>query len=437
MTNETRNTNIRYAVLLATTLTSFMLYLDRVCMGTILASDPFARDSILSSKDEQATILSAFFWVYALMQVPAGFISDRFGARGALTLYVALWSIFTIFTGFSGGFWALLIARFGVGAAQAGAYPTSVGLLAHWIPFSIRGFASSVVATGGRIGGALAPLITAGIMAMTDRWQPALYLYGIVGLFVAALFWCVFRHTPNDHPWVNPAEIALINEGRPQSEIRARASSHGLPWIPLVTNFSMWMNCLIQFCTNVGWVFVVGQLPRYFKDVHGLSDLQTAQINTVVLLVGMVGMLMGGWITDAATRRWGTRWGRAMPVAGARLLSTLAYVACLWLNDPWMIAAAVAVVAFSTDLGVGGVWAYTQDVGGKYTGSILGWGNMWGNIGAAVSPALANWILRHFDANQDWNEVFIAFAVAFFISTLAALGLDATKPIVPREPKTA
>ncbi|MBL8827137.1 MAG: MFS transporter [Planctomycetaceae bacterium] len=423
-------TNIRWLVLSATTLTSFMLYLDRVCIGNILASASFKSDIDLTSL-QQDWIISGFFWAYALCQVPAGYLSDRFGARGMLAFYVAVWSLFTMLGGFAAGFATLLAARVGLAVVQAGAYPTSVGLLSTWMPFKQRALCSSVVATGGRIGGAVAPILTAWIIGRWD-WRPALFLYGLAGLGSAWFFYQVFRTSPEEHPACNDAECALIHEGRPESELHARRVKTGMPWGPLLSSFGMWLNCLVQFCTNVGWVFIVGQMPRYLIEVKGMSELEAGSFQTIAMLCGMVGMMMGGVLVDYSTRRLGVRWGRAIPIAGSRFISTLAYVACLWLDDPWAIVAAIAAVSFTTDLGVGGVWAYTQDVGGRYTGAILGWGNMWGNIGAALSPIMANYILQHYDANQDWREVFVAFSSAFGVSAVAGLGLDGTKLIVSK-----
>ena len=62
-----------------------------------------------------------------------------------------------------------------------------------------------------------------------------------------------------------------------------------------------------------------------------------------------------------------------------------------WL--PWGYVAALCLMAFSVDMGNPAVWAYAQDVGGKYTGSVLGWANMWGNLGAASAPLIYNAVL--------------------------------------------
>jgi nitrate/nitrite transporter NarK len=94
---------------------------------------------------------------------------------------------------------------------------------------------------------------------------------------------------------------------------------------------------------------------------------------------------------------------------------------------------AFSIVAFSTDLGNPALWAYCQDVGGRHVGSILGWGNMVGNLGAAIAPSIYNAVLGEKPGVSDWNTMFAVCAGAFVISGLCALGVDATKPVAPVE----
>jgi len=423
-------TNVRWLVLGVTTLTSFMLYLDRACMATILSADSF-KSEITLTPAQDADIKSWFFWAYALCQVPAGFLADKFGARGIMAFYVIAWSTCTLLGGFANGFVGLAAARVGLAIVQAGAYPTSVGLLGNWIPFQIRGVASSIVATGGRFGGASAPLLTAWLVVGWG-WREALILYGIVGIAIGILFYVYFRTSPERHPKCNQAECDLITDGRPPAELRARSMRSPMPWGPLVKSFGMWMNCLVQFATNVGWAFIISDLPKYLREVHKLSDIEAGGISTFAFLCGIPGMLFGGWLTDYATRKLGLRWGRAVPTAAARFVAMLAYVACLFLDDPYLIAGAIGLMAFATDLGVGGIWAYTQDVGGRYAGSMLGWGNMWGNFGAALQPKIVQKLLHDHGNIEGWNYIFIVFIIAFAISSVAALALDGTKPVVPK-----
>jgi MFS family permease len=157
-------------------------------------------------------------------------------------------------------------------------------------------------------------------------------------------------------------------------------------------------------------------------------------MTSIPTAVGFVGMLGGGFLTDYMVRRVGLRWGRALPIGLTRFLAMTAYVVCLTNPHPWIAVAAFGLVAFATDLGTASTWAFNQDVGGKYVGSVLGWGNMWGNIGAFVGPILVAWVVD-IDGAANWNAAFIVCGGAFLLSGLCGLCVDATKPIDRGEKK--
>ena len=162
--DRTRPTNIRSRIIGVTMLVAFILYLDRICMSEIVKSVSFHADPGLS-KMQTGRILGAFFFAYALFQVPAGWASDRFGTRPMLTIYIVLWSLFTVLTGLASGFAGLLAARLLCGMAEAGAYPTAMALIRKWIPLTGRARASSMFALGGGggQGGGLDPHVGCGV----------------------------------------------------------------------------------------------------------------------------------------------------------------------------------------------------------------------------------------------------------------------------------
>ncbi len=415
-------TATRHAVVLVTTIAAILLYLDRFCISF---AERFIKADLKLTDEQMSWVLSAFFWTYALGQVKSGWLADRHGARAMLTIYILSWSLFTGLTGLAGGFISLLACRFAFGLAQAGAYPTSAGLLSKWVPFDSRGMASSIVAFGGRVGGWLAPVLTGYLIVRYD-WRIAIIVFGFGGIAVAAAFWKVSRDRPLEHPACNEAERELIGAGRgpgagPHGDVR------GVPWQAMLEGRSLWLNCLMQWGTNVGWVFLVTWLPRYLDEVHEVPVEQRKWMVGMPILAGWFGMLCGGWLTDRMVLLLGLRWGRSLLVVVSRLVGMLAYLVCMLPLSPWTVTAAFCVVALATDLGIGAVWAFQQDVGGRHVGSVLGWGNMWGNFGAALSPLLLNWLVK--ESGWGWSAAFLACATAFLISGLAAIGIDATKPI--------
>lgn len=421
-----RATRVRYLIVGLTTLTAVLLYLDRVSLSFV--SQEFQADLGLTDA-QRDYVLGAFFLTYALGQVPAGWLADRFGARGMMALYVISWSLCTLASGLATGLTSLLVCRWLLGAAQAGAYPTSAGLLSKWVTFETRGRASSLVALGGRIGQAVAPQ-TAAVAFFLGSWRGPMMLYGAVGVGVGLLFWWFYRERPREHPWVNEAEATWIEAGNPLAVSTHRTERPPFPWQALLTNRSMWLMCLAQFGTNVGWAFLVTLLPVYLRDTYPeLDDAARSRMATIILASGIVGTFCGGFATDWGVRLWGRRWGRSVPLAATRFLAAGAYLALLTITDPVWATAAFVLVSVGTDLGGAATWAYMQDVGGPYVGAVLGWANMCGNLGAAVAPIILGLVQRELDSNGDWSEPFLLCALAFTVSGLAASLVDPRKPL--------
>jgi len=404
-----------------------MLYLDRVCLGEIVKNASF-QEEFGASKESIGRVLGAFFFSYALFQIPAGWLSDRYGARITLTIYILSWSLLTGITGFASSLTGLLIARLACGVAQAGAYPTSGGLIRKWYPTKSRGSASSWVSMGGRIGGTTAPYLTALLIWQLGSWRSVLYVYCWIGVVVAAGYFWVIRNSPQEHPMIDADELKAIGH-RPDPERPTLAELWPLLWA-CCCNRSLWLNSLAQLSTNIGWVFLITWLPTYLSESKGVDALKGAAMVSIVLAVGIPGQLIGGLASDIAVRRFGLRLGRVITPAIASSIAGLAYFACLGLDSVWAIVFCCAIVSMMTDIGNPSTWAFMQDIGGRNTATIYGWANMWGNLGASFGSLMVPKLLTWGQSSGSGQAmVFIACGSAFFVSAVAMLGMDATRPI--------
>jgi len=427
----TAPTSIRYRIIAVSMMMAFILYLDRICLGEIVKSASFKNDLHLD-KEQIGRILGAFFFTYALFQIPAGWASDRFGGRAMLTAYIILWSLFTGLTGLMTGFVGLLVMRLLCGAAEAGAYPTSGALIRRWIPLEARARASSLVTFGGRLGGTLAPFLTAWMIVILGSWRASLWVDALVGLVIAWIYWTVVRDRPTEHPGCNDAERHLI--GSPPGEAPLSGGELRTALGSFCRSRSLWLNAASQWLINIGWVYLVTWLPTYLAEEKHVEAIDGGRMVTLVLATGMIGQLAGGWLSDQCVKRIGLRWGRVLPMTVSGLLAASAYVSCLFVDSAWGIVACCAVVSFATDLGNPSIWAFMQDVGGRATAVAAGWGNMWGNFGASLSSMLVPWLLLHFGTSGGGQTaVFLTLAGAFLLSGIVALGIDATRPLLTNE----
>jgi MFS transporter, ACS family, glucarate transporter len=417
-------TRVRYAVLTIATANAFILYLDRVCMGAVVQSESFQRELGLS-KESVGDVLASFFFAYALGQLPAGWLADRFGPRRMLVAYILLWSVCTALTGFVTGFAILIAVRAACGLAEAGAYPASSLVITRWFPFSHRGRANSIVSFGGRIGNSLALWLTAGAIALLGSWRPVLWIYGSIGLGLALATRIVFRDDPKAHPWINETELELISAGNPTVKPLRRRS----PWLALLRHRGLWLLNLGSIGMNIGWAFLITWLPTYLHEVRKLDQVTASRYVSIALACSLVGMLFGGWWCDLLTRRFGRRWGRKLPLVFGAAVAAGAYLLCPALGSPLAVAVACGLVSFATDSVIPAVWALAQDIGGTHVASTLAWSNMWGNLGAsAVAKVIPLLLVSRFHS-ADWREVFWMCAAGFVLLGSTALFIDSTRPL--------
>ena len=532
-------------------LMAVLLYLDRFCIGI---AEPLIRQDLGLSKVQIGWFMSAFFWTYALGQVPSGWLADRYGPRITLTLYILIWSLFTAMMGLANGLVMLLLTRAAYGLGQAGAYPTSANIVSRWIPLSNRGTASSLISLGGRLGGALAPVLTALLIvrfvspdqspllepkmildlpavvsSLTDdneqpsapilhirtkigtslnprsegpeaatqvaellnqliqdetfyqpelfnsltnmdsfarscikrlkageslspveiqrfhrflleaiypleiektyisSWRPVLFLYGSLGLIVAAIFWWVVRDRPQVHPWCNDQEKAFITAGKTYSENKTVGN---IPWVDILQSRSLWLSSVAQIGINIGWLFIGTWFPTYLLEQHQVPIVERGIMVMVPFFVGWFGMVAGGKSTDWLVPVVGLKWSRRIPWVTSAVVAAVAFALCPWMNHPWLVTLLMSVVAFSVDFSNPATWAFNQDVGGNYVGCVLGWGNMWGNLGAAVSPILLAYVAEAY----SWSHMFYVCAAVFCVAGICNGLVDATVPVIRQQP---
>lgn len=435
-----RPTTVRFIIVGLCITMAILLYVHRYAFTPV--SEQIRLDFGLTN-EEIGRAVSVFFLSYALLQVPAGALSDYFGARITLTAMVAIWSIALMTMGFANGLAALIFLRVLFGISQAGAYPTAAACIKRWVPLESRGKASAAVSMGGRCGGLLAFVFTPILVGWSQAshggveegaWRSVFIGYGILGIVWCIFFYWLFRNSPSQHPLCNLAErekIAGPPEAEPQAavgqQIPMRFSAMGVANLVLLS--------LVNFLVNIAWIFLTTWMTAFLKDqlpdevnFRGTlySSKAVAGILTAIPAVGgLIGSLLGGYLTDVFLKKNGKIWGRRIPGIIACTLAGSLYIACGQTTNVWVLIPLFFAISFSIDLGLGSSWTAVQDIGGKNVGLILGICNMCGNLGAAGFGYLSG---RYADA-KDWNTIFYISTGSLVVTLICWLIIDPTKPI--------
>ena len=160
-TNNTPPTHVRHNVSAWLAAAAAIAYL---CRNSIAVAEKTIRIDLGLTEAQMGMILGpAFFWAYALAQIPAGSLGERFGSRRTIPVLSVIWSLATACIVVAGSAASLIAARIGMGIAQAGLFPCSTNSIANWHPQIGRAFASGTLGAFMSVGGAIGvSLVAAG-----------------------------------------------------------------------------------------------------------------------------------------------------------------------------------------------------------------------------------------------------------------------------------
>jgi ACS family D-galactonate transporter-like MFS transporter len=262
-------------------------------------------------------VLGAFFWTYAVMQLPAGWIIDRVGVRLSLTVAVAWWSVFTAGTALARGVAGFMGMRLMLGIGEAGALPSFTKVAFNWFPRSERGLACSIFNSGSTAGTALSlPVVTLLIAAV--GWRGAFIATGGLGIVWAAVWWLVYRD-PERYRTIAPAQVdALLAERAPPPVV-----THRIRWIDLFRYRSVWGLMVGLFCLNFAIYFFITWFPNYLQAARGFSLTRMGTLGMLPALMAVVGNWLGGIVSDGLIRRgWSATAARKTCLVTGMVLAT-------------------------------------------------------------------------------------------------------------------
>ncbi len=245
----------------------------------------------------QGLILSAFFWSYALLQIPGGWLIDRFGPRALITGATVGWGFFQAIAGVATGGISLLISRIGLGAAEAPLFPAGAKLNSIWLSSRERARGAVLVDSGAPLGAAFGGVIIAWLILSLGSWRTAFVVAGIVTMVLGALAWWYLRDEPADHPSINANELALIRTAAQASQSAQNDSPRTIAVRSLAAILVGRMSWAMINFGLLTWG------PSYLAQARGFDLKQMGGATFVIFLSGMFGSLTSGFLVDKLQER--------------------------------------------------------------------------------------------------------------------------------------
>ena len=417
-------THVRWHILALLGLIAALSYVDRLNLSI---AGKHVQDEFAFSTETMGWILSSFVLGYALFQVPAGWLGDRFGARGVLTAAIFFWSAMTAATALAPRLpvaewlsvaWSFAVFRFLVGVGEATVFPNISRMTAFWMSARERGLASSLWLVGIGLGGIVTPLLVARASEAWG-WRASFHVCAAIGVILALLWRFYATNHPEDHPRVRAAELDLIRLGRdPGTPVPGYGST---PWRKILTNPSACALILSYFFIAYPayvfytWFFI------YLVRVRGLSVEQGSLWGSAPFIAIMLLAPLGGWVSDRAVARFGKRRGRQLAVAVGVTASAL----MMWIGGHAADnTAAILLLAGASGFNLFATanwWAVSNDLTRQHAGALSGLMNMSGNLGGWLSPIITAYIATR----VGWEQALDFAALATLLSGLWWLPIDA------------
>ena len=410
--------NKRHVVLLLLVSLAIITFLDRI---SIAVAGPRIQDALGIRPDRWGWILGAFVLAYGLFEIPTGALGDRLGQRRVLMRIVVWWSSFTCLTGAANGFSTLLITRFLFGAGEAGAYPNAAGVVARWFPVQEHARTQGVIWAASRFGGALAPLIVVPLLAAVG-WRATFWILGATGMVWAAIWYFWFHDRPADQPGITGDELRTITEN-------TRAHRHeSPPWRLLFKSSQMWLIVAMYFFYAWGSWFFFAWFPTYLVKGAGFTESEMGIFSSLPFLLGTLGCLAGGVLSDRLVARFGLKTGRRIVGCGA-LATSAALLLAMTLTRSKPAIVALSSLGFGVaDLMLPVAWAVCLDIGRNHTGTVTGTMNMAGQLGGFICSVLFGYIV---EATGNYNSPLWIISGMVVIASILFSRIDPTRPLFP------
>lgn len=344
---------------------------------------------------EAGGLLSAFLFGYAVFQIPAGTMADRYSPKVLVLIGLTTMLLASLLFVSTDSLFVALILRFVMGGASAMLFSPGIKLISAFTPKEKRGLSIGILEGAAGIG----MLVTLTVFPVVSTNIPYRVLFLILSLLIIPIL-AVFWKVPNIDEASNSGNSSI-----------SRNRNKGSLW-KVLRNNRVQRLMAISFFGLFGIYAYLGWLPTYLQTVIGYTKQEAGLIMALVMIAQVIMAPLSGKISDKLGQR------KAILIAG----SGLAALGAVWLLvfKGWGIYFTAVVIGTSISWSMAPMLTLaTEVVGVQMAGSTISVTNTVGQIASAISGFLYGMI---YDAMGDFKMIWLACLCAFLIRILFCLG---------------
>ncbi|MGO8789572.1 MAG: MFS transporter [Terriglobia bacterium] len=397
-------------------------YIDR---GTIAILAHHLQGLFQWKESDYGWIVFAFQFAYAIMMLGFGVIIDRLGTRVGYALAMLWWSLAAMGHALAQGVRSFGVARFLLGAGEAGNFPASIKAIAEWFPKRERALATGIFNSAAAVGTVVAyPVV--GWLFLKWGWQAAFIGTGALGLVCLAA-WLVLYRSPRNHSWLTPKELAHIETQYTDEDEDQPGET--LSWQSILSNRKAWGFTLAKFMTDPIWWFYIFWLPKYFIEVRHFSIATLSLFGIIPWVAAVPGSIGGGWLSGfLLSRGRSVTFARKTALLVCALLMPAGILAVL-APSPWWALGFVSIATAAHQGWSANVYTLASDMFRKKdVGSVVGLGGAAGAVGGMIIAPVVGYTLQWF---HTYVPLFIVAGV------MHPLAMAVVHWLLPRIEKTS
>ena len=393
-----------------TVLAVYICMIDRIAIS--IAIIPMAEDNGWSPT-VQGAVMSAFFLGYVTLQIPAGYLSDRFGGKWVLGLGVLFWSLFTLLTPASAalGITVLLACRFLMGVAEAVTWPSIYSLYSRWVHPDRRASAVGLM-NSGISGGSVIALICTPWLISVWSWQGAFYLYGLLGVIWFVVWAPLARSRPADKTdWDTPKAASATTEAGSATDGNDASAQTVYPRLTvrgMLRSRAVWAIAIAHICINWSLYLVLSWFPTFVNRELG-ADLQLAGFLALApTIVSLIMAPLAGRLFDRLVARGRDRLKVRCTMQSLAFVGITAAMMGITLTDSLILSVTVITLSNAlTAFSIGGFATNHLDIAPNQSGLLMGVTNTLAAVSSSASVFVSGWIQ---DLSGGWDAVFLTAA---------------------------
>ena len=374
-------------------------YIDRTAISLALAH--IGKDFNVGPA-ELGIVLSAFYLGYAAMQIPGGWLADRYGSKKVIVVSIALWSLFTVMTGLAWSLASLLIIRFLFGLGE-GSYPSSAMKgVAEIYPREARPKMAGLMISSNYVGSFVAPLIIAPLILWLG-WRDVFLAIGLSGIVFAVFYALTVRRS------------TVIDDDKLSRTPTAKVSVKELLRMP-----TLWKIVTVWFCLSLVNKGLDAWMPMYLLTARGLDLKTVGMLVPLPFIAASVATAMGGWLM---TRFFDGK-EKFLMMGSCILTGVFLYGMYQGQSTTQVIVYQTAAYFFKSFVFATAFALPTKILSQRLVGTGIGMVNFGGQAAGFVSPMVIGFLVSYYDS---YDSAFLFLLGAVVVSTLVSMTISARK----------